>query len=65
MSGAVDLDDCPSHYSGSGKCRCEPRCKICGEQKHMAIHGPLMGEPPGSKPWGHEYEPLTIEAETK
>ena len=37
-------------------CRCEPLCAICGQRKHMAVHGPLFGQPPGSKPWGHKYQ---------
>ncbi len=58
MSGAVDLDDCPTWRGGRGihRCRCDP-CLKCGYPKHTAIHGPSLGQPPGSKPWGHEYVP--------
>jgi len=51
-SGAVDMDACPL----STRCRCE-RCMRCGHRKHMAIHGPHNGEPPGSNPYGHEFKP--------
>lgn len=52
--GAVDLDACPTRMHG--QCRCGP-CDECGYQKHTAIHGPALGQPPGSEPWGHEYKP--------
>ena len=53
--GAVDLSECPT---GAGnKCRCRPRCRMCGFRKHMAVHGPVLGQPPGSKPWDHEFVP--------
>lgn len=62
--GAVDINSCPNRYSRWGVvyCGCLP-CKVCGFTKHWAIHGPLAGEPPGSKPWGHEYEPVSERAE--
>ena len=53
--GAVDLSECPT---GAGnRCRCD-RCRVCGYRKHMAVHGPMYGEPPGSKPWDHEFVPV-------
>lgn len=66
MSGAVDLDACPTRGRAApiGKrgppcwsCCCQPKCAVCGFGEHMAIHGPLYGAEPGSKPWGHEYVP--------
>lgn len=51
--GAVDLKSCPSYPP---KCKCGA-CTICGFKKHMAIHGPSYGQPPGSRPYGHEYSP--------
>ncbi len=61
QQGAVDLSECP-HPAGRYQrgCRCG-KCAACGLQKHTAIHGPLLGQPPGSKPWGHEYRPATPE----
>jgi hypothetical protein len=53
MAGAVDLSEC--HRIGRyGKCRCD-YCAVCEFPKHMAIHAPLYGQPPGSRPWGHEF----------
>ena len=49
-TGAIDIRECPTWPN----CRCGA-CSLCGHQKHKAIHGPVHGEPPGSKPWGHEY----------
>lgn len=58
MSGAVDLEACPDrNFNGRAACRCKPKCRVCGFGMHMAIHGPLLGEEPGSKPWGHEFKP--------
>lgn len=55
--GAVDLTECPSiDRFNFGRCKCEPIC-VCGWRKHVAIHGPFFGQPPGSKPYGHEYKP--------
>lgn len=51
-TGAVDLGECPKR----GKCKCGT-CSVCGFQKHTAIHGPSLGQPPGSKPYDHEYHP--------
>lgn len=59
MSGATNLSECTSRYGGRGMCLCRPKCEICGHGKHAAIHGPCYGEQPGSKPWGHEYQPKT------
>jgi len=52
--GAVDLDACPRDGKWHG-CGCGV-CRICGFTKHKAIHGPIYGQPPGSAPWGHEFE---------
>ncbi len=57
--GAVDLTACPAW--GKIKryhCRCG-KCKVCGNHKHTAVHGPSQGQPPGSKPWGHQFVPAT------
>ena len=51
--GAVDLDECPN----LSRCRCGG-CRRCGAPKHCAYHGSMYGEPPGSAPWGHRFEPL-------
>ncbi len=53
-AGAVDLDACTTRRKTI--CHCQ-KCAVCGWGKHMAIHGPLYGQPPGSKPWGHEFKP--------
>jgi len=52
-TGAVDLSECRWLI---GRCKCPP-CRVCGLGKHMAVHGPRYGYPPGSRPWGHRYEP--------
>lgn len=54
VRGAVDFRECPRR-----RCRCGT-CAVCGYQKHTGIHGPIHDQPPGSKPWGHEYIPLEI-----
>jgi hypothetical protein len=51
--GAVDVFDCPS----GGKCKCG-KCMVCGFHKHTAIHGPVNGGGPGSKPYGHAFRPI-------
>lgn len=57
-AGAVDWDACPTRrYDGWNRCSCG-ECEMCGNQKHTAIHGPLLGQPPGSKPYGHEFKPI-------
>ena len=53
LTGAVDLNACGNKGSW-GQCYCG-RCAMCGRPKHIAIHGPSFGQPPGSEPWGHEY----------
>lgn len=52
MSGAVDLNECPNAVN---HCKCG-MC-VCGYSKHMAVHGPLYGQPPGSRPYHHEFVP--------
>ena len=56
---AVDMSQCPSHQYGRlyNRCACG-RCKVCGFQKHMAVHGPFYGQPPGSQPYDHEFVAL-------
>lgn len=54
-TGAVDIVACPTRTWG--QCRCLPMCDKCPNRKHTAVHGPLLGEPAGSKPYGHEYRP--------
>lgn len=54
--GATDGEACPTRRPRGG-CRCKPRCAVCGYGEHDAIHGPKFGEPPGSEPWGHQFEP--------
>lgn len=49
MIGAVDFSECPTK-----KCRCGI-CRVCGFQKHMAVHGPYFDAPPGSKPYDHQF----------
>jgi hypothetical protein len=53
MEGAVDLTQCPTR-TRTGLCKCGA-CLECGFPKHSAIHGPFLGQPPGSKPFGHQY----------
>lgn len=56
-TGAVDLDACPTR-GRRRLCRCGA-CLKCGFPKHTAVHGPVYGQPPGSKPWGHEFVTIT------
>ena len=51
--GAIDISYCPTKRETP--CRCGP-CEACGFGPHMAIHGPVFGQPPGSRPWGHMYQ---------
>lgn len=51
--GAVDCTACPTRRP-RGMCLCE-RCAVCGFGKHDGIHGPIFGQPVGSKPWGHVF----------
>jgi hypothetical protein len=57
--GAVDLDACRNR-SAWGNCRCAPVCAVCGYPKHTGIHGPVFGQPPGSKPYGHVFAPKRL-----
>jgi hypothetical protein len=54
MSGAVDFNECIR--DSWERCQCG-RCMRCGFPKHSGVHGPVNFEPPGSRPWGHEYVP--------
>lgn len=51
-SGAIDFDACPTWRN---YCHCA-KCSVCGNRKHSGIHGPFKDQPPGSKPWGHEFQ---------
>lgn len=53
MSGSVDLSKCPNIR----RCKCGPKCTVCGYGKHVGAHGPHFGEQPGGVPYGHEYQP--------
>ena len=53
--GAIDINACPRGPRKYHPCRCAP-CITCGFGKHTAVHGPVLGQPPGTKPWGHEYD---------
>ena len=58
MNGATDLDACKTRRTygrGQSLCRCSPKCAVCGYGPHVALHGPALGQLPGSKPWDHEY----------
>jgi hypothetical protein len=61
ISGAVDINECRTRRPMSRyvTCQCEPKCVVCGFGKHTAVHGPLLGYPTGSRPWGHVYTPPT------
>ena len=56
MSGAIDLDACTTRRRPA-LCWCLPKCTVCGYGPHVSVHGPLYGQPPGSRPCGHEYQP--------
>jgi hypothetical protein len=57
--GAIDFNECPEGgITGWKKCQCGT-CAVCGWPKHCALHGPLYGQPPGSKPYDHEFIPTT------
>lgn len=61
MTGAVDFDQCTRRYRRG--CYCG-RCAVCGFPMHSAVHGPVLGQPPGSKPFGHEFVPIVDEPVT-
>jgi hypothetical protein len=61
LTGALDLDACPTRTPLRRACRCLPVCATCGDVPHLAVHGPIFGAPPGSKPWGHRYVPQVVE----
>jgi hypothetical protein len=56
QDGAVDESECRHVGPRWPYCLCG-RCEVCGEHKHMAVHLPLFGQPPGSRPWGHRFVP--------
>lgn len=47
----VDPHACPTRW---GRCYCG-LCAVCGFAKHMAIHGGVLGDAPGGRPYGHEF----------
>lgn len=53
-NGAIDLTKCPQYVHRRRGCRCGS-CAICGYPKHTAIHGPVNGGAPGSRPYGHQF----------
>lgn len=57
--GAIDVFGCTTRTWGrsGGDCRCTPRCAVCGYGRHMGAHGPLIGQPIGSRPAGHQFVP--------
>jgi hypothetical protein len=55
VSGAVTYEQCPDG-GGPRRCKCG-RCARCNNKKHTAIHGPVNGGGPGSKPYDHEFVP--------
>jgi hypothetical protein len=57
LSGAVDLESCPRRAYRTKRCFCGEICARCYEPKHMAIHGPFLGEKAGSVPFGHRFVP--------
>ena len=59
MTGATDVDNCPTR-GRNDMCRCTPKC-VCGFGPHAAVHGPIKGHPPGSRPWGHLYQPASAD----
>jgi hypothetical protein len=59
--GATDWDACPTRLQTL--CHCKP-CIVCGFGPHMAIHGPVSGQPSGSNPYGHPYTLTLIAQET-
>jgi hypothetical protein len=61
--GAVDMSDCSMvrrTKGGSLRCACG-LCGVCGHPKHSAMHGPLYGGRPGSKPYGHRFAAMREE----
>ena len=55
-NGAIDVFACPYRARGHKNCLCLPKCAACGFGPHSAVHGPVYGERPGSKPYDHEYK---------
>jgi len=53
-AGGVNLARCPYR---AGKCQCGV-CAVCGYHRHMAVHAPRYGMPPGSEPVDHQFQPL-------
>jgi hypothetical protein len=58
----VVFEQCPQRLERtlSGRirrCRCG-RCRVCGFQKHSAIHGGKAGHEGEPMVYGHEFEPI-------
>lgn len=53
--------DCPTYgFTHTGRlkaCKCG-HCFICGNPKHSAVHGGVMGRETENVVWGHEYKPI-------
>ena len=47
--GAVDMSRCSMKACRHGV------CDRCGYPMHSAIHGPVNGGEPGSRPFGHRF----------
>jgi hypothetical protein len=56
----IKIEDCPNYgltfTRRTRKCKCL-RCAICGNPKHTAIHGGIMGHENENVVWGHQYKP--------
>jgi hypothetical protein len=53
QDGALNAEECPDYPN---RCRCKPVCVVCGNKKHTAVHGGVLGDPPNGKPYGHRFE---------
>ena len=45
----VNFEECPKQ---GYRCKCEP-CAVCGYQKHVSLHGGVMGKE--GVVYGHEF----------
>lgn len=53
---SIDIEGCATWWLPEG-CHCLERCGRCGNNIHSPFHGPVFGQPVGSRPYGHEYMP--------
>jgi hypothetical protein len=60
MAGDMNLDAWKEAWHKRRRVR--DKCRLCGFPEHMAIHMPVYGAPPHSKPWGHCFESNTPDA---